>query len=125
MWQAQLHNVNFADYARLCGGEGFRVEKAADLAPALKEALTQKTPSLVEIIADPLLTQQPVAGTPKAQTASAARRRETGHCMRFTPHLGPQARIPVSGPATVHSRDGSSLYAYRSLPPDPTRSYPH
>jgi thiamine pyrophosphate-dependent acetolactate synthase large subunit-like protein/nitrite reductase/ring-hydroxylating ferredoxin subunit len=56
VWQTQLHNVNFADYARLCGGSGFRVEKATDLAPALKEALNEKTPSLVEIISDPLLT---------------------------------------------------------------------
>ena len=56
VWQTQLHNVNFADYARLCGGTGYRVEKAADLGQALKDALTQDTPSLVEIIADPLLT---------------------------------------------------------------------
>ena len=56
VWQTQLHNVNFADYARLCGGTGYRVEKAADLGQALKDALTQDTPSLVESIADPLLT---------------------------------------------------------------------
>ena len=56
VWQTGLHNVNFADYARLCGGVGLRVEKAADLGPSLAEALASKGPSLVEIIADPLLT---------------------------------------------------------------------
>ena len=56
VWQTGLHNVNFADYARLCGGTGFRVENAAELSPALDEALNSSTPSLVEIIADPLLT---------------------------------------------------------------------
>ena len=39
VWQTSLHNPNFADYARLCGAEGHRVDRADDLAPALATAL--------------------------------------------------------------------------------------
>lgn len=56
VWQTDLHNPNFADYAALCGGEGFRVQRAHDLAPALEQALRAEGPSLVEVLADPLLT---------------------------------------------------------------------
>ena len=51
VWQTGLHNPNFAAFARNCGGVGFRVEKAADLAGAVEEALAvDEGPSLVEII---------------------------------------------------------------------------
>ena len=56
VWQTSLHNPNFADYARLCGASGWRVEQPGDLRPALEEALASEGPSLVEILADPLLT---------------------------------------------------------------------
>ena len=39
------HNPNFADYARLCGAEGHRVDRADDLAPALTAALQYTGPS--------------------------------------------------------------------------------
>jgi thiamine pyrophosphate-dependent acetolactate synthase large subunit-like protein len=56
VWQTSLHNPNFAEYAKLCGAEGYRVERAEELAPALRAALDSPGPSLVEVIADPLLT---------------------------------------------------------------------
>ena len=56
VWQTDLHNVGFADYARLCGGHGVRVESAADLPTALRDALAVEGPSLVEVMSDPLLT---------------------------------------------------------------------
>ena len=56
VWQTDLHNVRFADYADLCGGTGFRVDAAADLPQALRDALAVDGPSLVEIVSDPLLT---------------------------------------------------------------------
>jgi thiamine pyrophosphate-dependent acetolactate synthase large subunit-like protein len=56
VWETSLHNINFASYARLCGGTGIRVESAQDLRAALDEALATEGPSLVEIMADPMLT---------------------------------------------------------------------
>ena len=56
VWQTALHNPNFADYARLCGAAGWRVERGEDLAGAFEGALATAGPSLVEIMADPLLT---------------------------------------------------------------------
>ena len=56
VWQTSLHNPSFADYARICGGEGIRVERAEELAEAFKAALSTKGPALVEVMTDPLLT---------------------------------------------------------------------
>ncbi len=51
-WQTSLTNPNFAAYADLCGGKGYRVGRADQLKPALAEALECEGPSLVEIISD-------------------------------------------------------------------------
>lgn len=56
VWQTALHNPNFADYARLCGAFGQRVEQATDLPAVLREALATPGPALVEVMTDPLLT---------------------------------------------------------------------
>jgi len=52
VWQTDLHNLNFAGFARACGGHGTRVTKASDLAAAIEAALAYDGPSLVEIITD-------------------------------------------------------------------------
>jgi len=56
VWQTSLHNPSFTDYARVCGATGFLVDRPADLSTALAQALQEAGPSLVEVIADPLLT---------------------------------------------------------------------
>ena len=56
VWQTDFHNVDFAEYGRLCGGVGVRVKKMEELQPALENALASDKPSLVEIISDPMLT---------------------------------------------------------------------
>lgn len=53
VWQTTLHNLNFAGFARACGGHGKRVTKAEDLHAAIEAALAYDGPSLVEIISDP------------------------------------------------------------------------
>jgi thiamine pyrophosphate-dependent acetolactate synthase large subunit-like protein/nitrite reductase/ring-hydroxylating ferredoxin subunit len=51
VWQTSLVNPDFAEYARICGGEGFKVEDPADLEAALTAAIAVKgKPSLVEVI---------------------------------------------------------------------------
>ena len=52
VWQTALHNPNFADYAKLCGGHGVRVTEAGELDDAIAAALAHDGPALVEIMAD-------------------------------------------------------------------------
>jgi thiamine pyrophosphate-dependent acetolactate synthase large subunit-like protein len=50
VWQTSLQNPDFADYARLCGGQGFSVRTADELGPALEAAFAVTDgPSLVEV----------------------------------------------------------------------------
>jgi thiamine pyrophosphate-dependent acetolactate synthase large subunit-like protein/nitrite reductase/ring-hydroxylating ferredoxin subunit len=51
VWQTSLVNPDFAQFADLCGGKGFRVEGVAELRPALQAAIaTTGVPSMVEVI---------------------------------------------------------------------------
>ncbi len=52
VWQTDLHNPSFADYAELCGGKGFKVDDSSQLESALNEALAYPGPALVEVITD-------------------------------------------------------------------------
>ncbi len=55
VWQTSLHNPNFAEYAKLCGAYGVRVNSKEELDEALSSALNHQDPSLVEILSDPEL----------------------------------------------------------------------
>lgn len=55
VWQTELVNPSFADWATSCGALGVRVTEAGDLADALSTALEHDGPSLVEVVQDPLL----------------------------------------------------------------------
>jgi thiamine pyrophosphate-dependent acetolactate synthase large subunit-like protein/nitrite reductase/ring-hydroxylating ferredoxin subunit len=55
VWQTDLHNPDFAHFARLCGAHGARVTEADDLDSTLTEALAHPGPALVDIMTDPLL----------------------------------------------------------------------
>ncbi|MDA8006860.1 MAG: thiamine pyrophosphate-dependent enzyme [Gammaproteobacteria bacterium] len=52
VWQTQLHNPNFAAYARLCGAHGERVTQPEKLDSAVQKALAHNGPALVEIMSD-------------------------------------------------------------------------
>lgn len=52
VWETDLSNPNFADYAVLCGGLGLRVTRADELDTALQQALAAPGPSLVEVLTD-------------------------------------------------------------------------
>jgi len=52
VWQTSLHNPDFSEYARLCGGLGIRVERADQLDDALRRALAHPGLAMVEVIAD-------------------------------------------------------------------------
>ncbi len=48
-----LTNPNFAEFAKSCGGDGYRVEKPEELDSALKAAFFSKKAAIVDVIIDP------------------------------------------------------------------------
>jgi pyruvate oxidase len=53
VWQTSLHNPNFAEYARLCGARGERVDAPDELDAALQHSLAHPGPALLEVVTDP------------------------------------------------------------------------
>ena len=45
-----LVNPDFAAYARACGGEGVRVEHAADIVPAIEQAIASPKPFIIDAV---------------------------------------------------------------------------
>ncbi len=57
VWQTSLVNPDFAEFARLCGGRGWRVDDPGELRSALEQALAVSDgPSIVEITTAALAT---------------------------------------------------------------------
>ncbi len=52
VWKTDLRNPDFAEYARLCGALGIRVEKKGQLDDAMAQARDHDGPAMVEIVAD-------------------------------------------------------------------------
>ncbi len=55
VWHTQLHNPDFAEYARLCGALGLRAGRNDEVPDALAAAFAHHGPALVHISADPEL----------------------------------------------------------------------
>ena len=55
-WKTDLSNPSFAEYAKVCGGFGIQVTKNEELKEAVIKALKYDGSSIVEIMADALLT---------------------------------------------------------------------
>jgi thiamine pyrophosphate-dependent acetolactate synthase large subunit-like protein len=53
VWQTQLHNPDFSEYARISGALGIRVTDRERLDDALAEARDHDGPALVEVMTDP------------------------------------------------------------------------
>lgn len=53
-------NPNFADFAKSCGGDGFRVESPEELDGAIEQALSSNRPALVDVVVDPDKMAMPV-----------------------------------------------------------------
>lgn len=56
VWQTGLHNPDFAEFARICGGYGVRVTEIGALDEAMGDAIAHEGPALVEIMSDAELT---------------------------------------------------------------------
>ncbi|MCZ4320032.1 thiamine pyrophosphate-binding protein [Aequorivita viscosa] len=48
-----LQNPNFADYAKLCGGDGIRVEHATDIEKAIEMAIASPKPFIIDAVTNP------------------------------------------------------------------------
>ena len=55
VWQTSLHNPSFAAYAKICGGQGFKVTKPEQLADAIRDAMAHDGPAIVEVLTDATL----------------------------------------------------------------------
>jgi pyruvate dehydrogenase (quinone) len=50
----ELTPINFAEFARACGGEGFTIEEPDECGEILDRALRTKGPAVIEAIIDPI-----------------------------------------------------------------------
>jgi pyruvate dehydrogenase (quinone)/pyruvate oxidase len=76
----ELHPIDFAAFARACGGVGFTVEDPAICGDVLRTALATQGPVLIEAVVDPNEPPMP----PKATLAQAAKLGEA--LLRGTPN---------------------------------------
>ena len=58
---SEYSNPDFAQLAKLFGAHGERVEKTAEIVPAMKRALDSGLPSVLDVIVDPELTLPPIS----------------------------------------------------------------
>ena len=49
----KLTNPNFAEYAKLCGGDGIRVEDAKDIPKAIEMAIKSDKPFIIDAVTNP------------------------------------------------------------------------
>jgi thiamine pyrophosphate-dependent acetolactate synthase large subunit-like protein len=54
IWQTELLNPNFAEFAKECGGTGISVNNPENLPDAVEKALKTPGPVLVDIETDPI-----------------------------------------------------------------------
>jgi pyruvate dehydrogenase (quinone)/pyruvate oxidase len=66
-----LHPIDFAAFARACGGTGYTVEDPADCGWVLDEALATPGPVIVEAVVDPLVPPMPAKITLEQATKFA------------------------------------------------------
>jgi pyruvate dehydrogenase (quinone) len=54
-----IPELNYAAYAEMLGLEGIRVEKEADIAPALRQAFASRRPVVLDLLSDPSVPPLP------------------------------------------------------------------
>lgn len=58
-YETDLGAVNFAEFAKACGGEGFRIEKHADMESKMKQAFMSKKTTIIDVVIE---DQAPLPG---------------------------------------------------------------
>jgi pyruvate dehydrogenase (quinone)/pyruvate oxidase len=67
----ELHPIDFAAFARACGGTGLTIEDPKDCGRAVEEALAHTGPVLVEAVIDPFEPPMPPKTSVKQATSLA------------------------------------------------------
>jgi len=70
-YSVDFSNVDYAGIARGFGLEGYHVTDPADLEPALQKALASGTPSFVNVVTEPQMTETPPVSSWEAAVAAA------------------------------------------------------
>lgn len=78
----ELHPIDFAAFAKACGGAGYRIEDPAECGRVLDEALNTNQPALIEAVVDPFEPPMP----PKVSLDQAAKFAEA--LVKGTPNRG-------------------------------------
>jgi pyruvate dehydrogenase (quinone) len=86
----ELQPIDFAAFARACGGAGFTVEDPAECGPVLERALATPGPVIVEAVVDPYEPPMPPKITMKQATKFAQ------SLLRGEPHRGKIALTVIS-----------------------------
>ena len=75
-------NINFADFARLCGGDGVRVEHAEDIEAAVLKAKHSDKPFIIDaVVTSGELSLPPKITLDKAKGFGLSKLRELGHAI--------------------------------------------
>jgi pyruvate dehydrogenase (quinone) len=64
----ELHEIDFAQYAKACGGLGLTVKDPEDIRPALEQAFAANKPCVIEVYVDPFEPPMPPKVTVKQAT---------------------------------------------------------
>jgi pyruvate dehydrogenase (quinone) len=86
----ELHPIDFAAFARACGGAGYRIEEPAECGAVLERALAEPGPVVVDAVVDPHEPPMP----PSVSLEQAAKFAQS--LARGTPHRGKIALTALS-----------------------------
>src|SRR3546814_4117857 len=86
----ELQPIDFAAYARACGGKGYTIEDPAVCGEILEQALNEPGPAIIEAVVDPHEPPMP----PKIKLSQAKKFAES--LARGTPHRGKIALTTLS-----------------------------
>lgn len=79
-YETDLRNPDFAAYARLCGGDGLRIEDHEALPGAIRKGLNSTVPFVLDVLTDPgaMLVPPKVTATQAARFAAAKAKEMAG-----------------------------------------------
>ena len=76
-YETDLHNPDFAAFARLCGGDGLRIEDPAQLPDAIRQGMASPVPFVLDVLIDPdVMLIPPMVTATQAREFAVAKAKE-------------------------------------------------